>query len=188
MTIEKTRRCFVWQNQIWQLDIYRCKIYLWCNFFCSNPLFTTLSGIHHSLIYFTSTPHPGLMLLETYTAVPPNQLVMPDFLTVKREVTGESRYTSNQHIKAVSHISHEYHPFLLSPSVSIDLFQPHNIFIFSSYSMFNLSKTTKITNGINGLEPDQDWKLCRLYEMLKTLIVKHNDLSNMETWRSVITT
>ena len=23
VTIEKTRRCFVWQNQIWQLDIYR---------------------------------------------------------------------------------------------------------------------------------------------------------------------
>ena len=55
------------------------------------------------------------MLLETYTAVPANQLVMPDFLTVKREVTGES-----------------------------------------SYSMFNLSKTTKMTNGTNGLKPDQD--------------------------------
>jgi len=84
VTIEKTRRCFVWQNQIWQLDIY-------------------------------STPHPGLMLLETYTALPTNQLVMPDFLTVKREVTGES-----------------------------------------SYSMFNLSKTTKMTNGTNGLKPEQD--------------------------------
>ena len=32
------------------------------------------------------------MLLETYTALPTDQLVMPDFLTVKREVTGESRY------------------------------------------------------------------------------------------------
>lgn len=84
VTIEKTRRCFVWQNQIWQLDIYR-------------------------------SPHPGLMLLETYTALPTDQLVMPDFLTVKREVTGES-----------------------------------------SYSMFNLSKTTKVMNGVNGLKPEQD--------------------------------
>jgi len=91
VTIEKTRRCFVWQNQIWQLDIY-------------------------------STPHPGLMLLETYSALPTDQLTMPDFLTIKREVTGEP-----------------------------------------SYSMFNLSKTTKLSNGIhdvpvgiNGLNPDQD--------------------------------
>ena len=74
MTIEKTRRCFVWQNHIWQLD---------------------------------STPHPGLMLLETYSALPTDQLTMPDFLTIKRKVTGES-----------------------------------------SYSMFNLSKTTKLSNGI----------------------------------------
>ena len=91
VTIEKTRRCFVWQNQIWQLD---------------------------------STPHPGLMLLETYSALPTDQLTMPDFLTIKRKVTGES-----------------------------------------SYSMFNLSKTTKLSNGIhevtvgiNGLNPDQDWE------------------------------
>jgi len=91
VTIEKTRRCFVWQNQIWQLDIY-------------------------------STPHPGLMLLETYSALPTDQLTMPDFLTIKREVTGEP-----------------------------------------SYSMFNLSKTTKLSNGIhdvtvgiNGLKPEHD--------------------------------
>jgi len=91
VTIEKTRRCFVWQNQIWQLDIY-------------------------------STPHPGLMLLETYSALPTDQLTMPDFLTIKREVTGEP-----------------------------------------SYSMFNLSKTTKLSNGIhevtvgiNGLNPEHD--------------------------------
>jgi len=89
VTIEKTRRCFVWQNQIWQLDIY-------------------------------STPHPGLMLLETYSALPTDQLTMPDFLTIKREVTGEP-----------------------------------------SYSMFNLSKTTKLSNRIhdvpvNGLNPEHD--------------------------------
>ena len=51
----------------------------------------------------TSTPHPGLMLLETYTAVAPNQLAMPDFLTVKREVTGESRYTSNENRHVATH-------------------------------------------------------------------------------------
>ena len=60
MTIVKTRRCFIWSNQIWQLDIY-----------CS--------------------PHPGLMLLETYTALAPDKIVMPSFLKIKKDVTGNPR-------------------------------------------------------------------------------------------------
>jgi len=80
VTIEKTRRCFLWNNQYFQLDIYR-------------------------------SPHPGLMLLETYTALQPSKLAMPDFLTIKEDVTGNPRY-----------------------------------------SMFNLSKTTAATNG---MDPDR---------------------------------
>ena len=34
------------------------------------------------------------MLLETYSALPTDQLTMPDFLTIKREVTGEPRFDS----------------------------------------------------------------------------------------------
>jgi len=61
VTIVKTRRCFVWQHQIWQLDIY-------------------------------STPHPGLMLLETYSATPA-ALAMPACLAVAREVTGDPSFS-----------------------------------------------------------------------------------------------
>lgn len=74
VTIEKTRRCFKWQNQIWQLDIYR-------------------------------SPHPNLMLLETYTALDSAQLAMPDFLTVTEDVTGESRYSMFNLSKTASAVS-----------------------------------------------------------------------------------
>jgi len=62
VTIEKTRRCFVWNTQYYQLDIY-------------------------------TSPHPGLMLLETYTMLPPHQLDLPTFLTVENNVTGNPQYS-----------------------------------------------------------------------------------------------
>lgn len=62
VSIEKTRRCFMWKMQYYQLDIY------------------------HS-------PHPGLMLLETYTALPANQLDLPDFLSIEQNVTGIPQYS-----------------------------------------------------------------------------------------------
>jgi len=71
VTIVKTRRCFLWHNQYYQLDIYR-------------------------------SPHPGLMLLETYTALSPAQLSMPDFLTVKEDVTGNPRYSMFNLSRAVT--------------------------------------------------------------------------------------
>lgn len=74
VTIEKTRRCFKWQNQIWQLDIYR-------------------------------SPHPNLMLLETYTALDTAQLAMPDFLTVTEDVTADSRYSMFNLSKTASAVS-----------------------------------------------------------------------------------
>jgi len=61
-TIIKTRRCFMYKNQYFQLDIYK-------------------------------SPHPGLMLLETYTALSPQELLMPDFLTIKMDVTGNPKYS-----------------------------------------------------------------------------------------------
>ena len=62
LTIRKTRRCFKWNDQYYQMDIYR-------------------------------SPHPGLMLLETWSSLPPEQLQMPDFLTVKENVTGNPQYS-----------------------------------------------------------------------------------------------
>jgi len=62
VTIEKIRRCFVWNTQYYQLDIY-------------------------------TTPHPGLMLLETYTMLPPDQLDLPTFLTIEKNVTGNPKYS-----------------------------------------------------------------------------------------------
>ncbi|XP_041349503.1 TRPL translocation defect protein 14-like [Gigantopelta aegis] len=63
-TVYKTRRCFLWKNQYFQLDIYeepyppKCK---------------------------------GLMLLETYTAQ--EHVSLPDFVTVNREVTDDLTYS-----------------------------------------------------------------------------------------------
>jgi len=62
VTIEKTRRCFVWNTQYYQLDIY-------------------------------TSPHAGLMLLETYTMLAPEQLDLPDFLTIEQNVTGNPNYS-----------------------------------------------------------------------------------------------
>lgn len=62
VTIRKTRRCFKWNDQYYQLDIYR-------------------------------TPHPGLMLLETWSSLPPSDLQLPDFLKVKENVTGNPQYS-----------------------------------------------------------------------------------------------
>uniref|UniRef100_K1QHJ3 NadR/Ttd14 AAA domain-containing protein n=1 Tax=Magallana gigas TaxID=29159 RepID=K1QHJ3_MAGGI len=64
--IYKKRRCFLWNNQYFHLDIYkepspeRCK---------------------------------GLILLETYTALKGDDLPLPDFLEIEREVTGLTEYS-----------------------------------------------------------------------------------------------
>ncbi|KAL5017121.1 hypothetical protein ScPMuIL_006710 [Solemya velum] len=64
--ILKKRRCFLWNNQYFHLDIYeepcpdRCK---------------------------------GLVLLETYTTMEGEALELPDFLLVKEEVTDNSQYS-----------------------------------------------------------------------------------------------
>ncbi|KAI6647975.1 hypothetical protein LOD99_8303 [Oopsacas minuta] len=63
--IFKVRRCFMWANQYYQLDVYK------------EPC--TAAG-------------KGIIILETYTTEK-GKLDLPKFLTVLSEVTGESRYS-----------------------------------------------------------------------------------------------
>ena len=67
-TIFKRRRCFLINNQYFQLDIYREPAHPRCK---------------------------GLMLLETYTALPSDKLqnILPKFLTIEKEVTGNPDYS-----------------------------------------------------------------------------------------------
>ncbi|XP_043787644.1 TRPL translocation defect protein 14 isoform X2 [Apis laboriosa] len=67
-TIFKRRRCFLINNQYFQLDIYREPAHPRCR---------------------------GLMLLETYTALSGDELknILPQFLTIEKEVTGNPDYS-----------------------------------------------------------------------------------------------
>ncbi|XP_017767078.1 PREDICTED: TRPL translocation defect protein 14 isoform X2 [Eufriesea mexicana] len=67
-TIFKRRRCFLINNQYFQLDIYREPAHPRCQ---------------------------GLMLLETYTALSGDELknILPQFLTIEKEVTGNPDYS-----------------------------------------------------------------------------------------------
>ncbi|XP_043579532.1 TRPL translocation defect protein 14 isoform X4 [Bombus pyrosoma] len=67
-TIFKRRRCFLINNQYFQLDIYREPAHPRCR---------------------------GLMLLETYTALSGDQLknILPQFLRIEKEVTGNPDYS-----------------------------------------------------------------------------------------------
>ncbi|KYM95622.1 hypothetical protein ALC62_13737 [Cyphomyrmex costatus] len=67
-TIFKRRRCFLINNQYFQLDIYREPAHPRCR---------------------------GLMLLETYTALTADELknILPQFLTIEKEVTGNPDYS-----------------------------------------------------------------------------------------------
>ncbi|CAK9812620.1 TRPL translocation defect protein 14 [Anthophora quadrimaculata] len=67
-TIFKRRRCFLINNQYFQLDIYREPAHPRCR---------------------------GLMLLETYTALSGNELknILPQFLRIEKEVTGNPDYS-----------------------------------------------------------------------------------------------
>ncbi|XP_018339614.1 PREDICTED: TRPL translocation defect protein 14 isoform X1 [Trachymyrmex septentrionalis] len=67
-TIFKRRRCFLINNQYFQLDIYRKPAHRRCQ---------------------------GLMLLETYTALTADELknILPQFLIIEKEVTGNPDYS-----------------------------------------------------------------------------------------------
>lgn len=65
-SVVKKRRCFLWNNQYFQLDIYQKPCHQRCD---------------------------GLMILETYTTLQGDALKLPSFLEVTREVTGEQEYS-----------------------------------------------------------------------------------------------
>jgi len=66
--VYKTRRCFMWQNQYFQLDIYRDPCHTRCQ---------------------------GLMLLESYTTLKGEKLLaaMPTFLNLGPQVTGDPAFS-----------------------------------------------------------------------------------------------
>lgn len=61
-TIVKTRKCFVYNNHYFHLDIYE-------------------------------SPLAGLMLLETYSAMSAEELSLPPFLEIQKNITGDPRYS-----------------------------------------------------------------------------------------------
>jgi hypothetical protein len=67
-TVYKTRRCFIWENMYFQMDIYKSP----CNQRCE-----------------------GLILLETYTTAKSRELIdkLPLFLTIVKEVTNDPSYS-----------------------------------------------------------------------------------------------
>jgi len=68
LTVNKTRRCFMYNNQYFQLDIYKEP----CHQRCS-----------------------GLMLLETYTTLSPEDFAtrLPSFLNIEHQVTGDPAFS-----------------------------------------------------------------------------------------------
>jgi len=68
LPIYKTRRCFMYNNQSYQLDIYRDPCHPRCR---------------------------GLMLLETFTTLPSSNLkdVLPPFLSISLQVTGDPAFS-----------------------------------------------------------------------------------------------
>ncbi|KAL8563428.1 hypothetical protein ACOMHN_051372 [Nucella lapillus] len=64
--VYKVRRCFLWHNHYFQLDTYQSP----CPDRCQ-----------------------GLMLLETFTTKDPDKVMLPTFVTVAREVTGDPSYS-----------------------------------------------------------------------------------------------
>jgi len=68
LNVNKIRRCFLYNNQYFQLDIYKEPCHPRCK---------------------------GLMLLETYTTLNPQELrdILPTFLSIDREVTGDPAFS-----------------------------------------------------------------------------------------------
>jgi len=68
LPIYKTRRCFMYNDQSYQLDIYKDPCHPRCR---------------------------GLMLLETFTTLPSNKLkdMLPPFLAISQEVTGDPAFS-----------------------------------------------------------------------------------------------
>lgn len=63
--IRKTRYCFIWESQYFELDIF---------------------------IY----PHPGLCILEIELTTEQRSVVIPAFIRVMKEITGDTRYSNRE--------------------------------------------------------------------------------------------
>lgn len=86
-TIEKTRRCFLWDNLYFQMDIYRKP---------ATPKYAlTFQQLAGPLLTVTIFRCDGLILLETFTTLSAEELMprLPPFLNVVRNVTGDPEYS-----------------------------------------------------------------------------------------------
>lgn len=93
-TIYKRRRCFIDNNQYFQLDIYEQPSHPRCK---------------------------GLILLETYSALEKEQLMktLPCFLNIKKDVTGNPEYSMyNLSLRADWKTSNKFSPVVISPEAS----------------------------------------------------------------------
>ncbi|XP_070521572.1 TRPL translocation defect protein 14 isoform X1 [Cardiocondyla obscurior] len=103
-TIFKRRRCFLINNQYFQLDIYREPAHPRCR---------------------------GLMLLETYTALTGDELknILPQFLTIEKEVTGNPDYSMfnlslREEWSSTNKYCHNLHGIQLAENQSTSISKP----------------------------------------------------------------
>lgn len=85
-TIFKKRRCFLVNNQYFQLDIYQEP---------SHPRYVKFLTFFHMKINFIFFRCRGLMLLETYTSLVGDELEksLPQFLNIVKQTTGDPSYS-----------------------------------------------------------------------------------------------
>ncbi|KAF7988970.1 hypothetical protein HCN44_007280 [Aphidius gifuensis] len=122
-TIFKKRRCFLINNQYFQLDIYREPAHPRCR---------------------------GLMLLETYTALYNDDLknILPSFLSIEKDVTGNPDYSMfNLSLREEWHTrdSKYCHNFNRINGTPIDLNEKIN-----GTTDDTINNKKSMTNGING--------------------------------------
>ncbi|XP_076161717.1 TRPL translocation defect 14 isoform X5 [Ptiloglossa arizonensis] len=125
-TIFKRRRCFLINNQYFQLDIYREPAHPRCR---------------------------GLMLLETYTALLGDELknILPLFLTIEKEVTGNPDYSMfnlslREEWNNTNKYCHNLHDYTLAGLAESGSTESKNI-VFSEVRD-NASSAEKQVNGV----------------------------------------
>ncbi|XP_076654197.1 TRPL translocation defect 14 isoform X1 [Halictus rubicundus] len=132
-TIFKRRRCFLINNQYFQLDIYREPAHPRCR---------------------------GLMLLETYTALSGDELknILPQFLTIEKEVTGNPDYSMfnlslREEWNSTNKYCHNLHDYALAGLTECGSTECKNI---SSPETKDSTSVKKRVNGfdtrVNGVE------------------------------------
>ncbi|XP_031780346.1 TRPL translocation defect protein 14 isoform X4 [Nasonia vitripennis] len=131
-TIFKRRRCFLINNQYFQLDIYR------------------------------EPGHPrckGLMLLETYTALPSDKLenILPQFLTIEKEVTGNPDYSMfnlslREEWNSTNKYCHNLNGAVSTTKTSdVNLSDMKNPFLKNGIDAIGQSVLTKMNGTTNGV-------------------------------------